>query len=136
MCSWFCEIGSKINIDPNDLKLFLLDLSCDVLHLKIWIPTLLSCVFIYRLICARLFKCILNYILIQQNVKQSLLDSFRFTFQNCNLYSWEVFIFYFLKCISYLLLENWEMSSKLQKNNKMAKTIFSSFVFFVYNKRK
>jgi len=34
------------------------------------------CVFIYRLTCAGVFKCILNYILIQQNVKQSLLDSF------------------------------------------------------------
>ena len=37
---------------------------------------LLSCVFIYRFICARVFKCILNYVLIQQNVKQCLLDSF------------------------------------------------------------
>ena len=37
---------------------------------------LLSCVFIYRFICARLFKYILNYVLIQQNVKQSLWDSF------------------------------------------------------------
>ena len=37
---------------------------------------LLSCVFIYRFICARVFKYILNYVLIQQNVKQSLLDSF------------------------------------------------------------
>ena len=40
------------------------------------------------------------------------------------------------KCIFYLLLENWEISSKLQKNNKMAKPFFSSFVFFVYNMRK
>ena len=34
VCSWFCEIHSKINIGPNNFKLILLDLSCDALHLK------------------------------------------------------------------------------------------------------
>ena len=34
VCSRFCEIHSKINIGPNDLKFILLDLSCDALHLK------------------------------------------------------------------------------------------------------
>ena len=33
-CSSFRKIHSKINTGPNDLKLVLLDLSCDVLHLK------------------------------------------------------------------------------------------------------
>ena len=52
---------------------------------------LLFCVFIYKFICARVFKCILNYVLIQQNVKKSLLDSIldlhfksvTFTLENC-----------------------------------------------------
>ena len=34
MCSLFCEIYNKINIGPNNLKLILLDLSCDTLYLK------------------------------------------------------------------------------------------------------
>jgi len=34
VCLWFCKIHNKINIGPNDLKLVLLDLSCDTLHLK------------------------------------------------------------------------------------------------------
>ena len=34
MCSLFCEIYSKINIGPNNLKFVLLGLSCDTLHLK------------------------------------------------------------------------------------------------------
>ena len=64
---------------------------------------LLPCVFIYRFICARVFKYILNYVLIQHNVKQSLLDSFldlhfkivTFTLKKC--------FFCFFQCISYLL---------------------------------
>ena len=64
---------------------------------------LLSSIFIYRFICARVFKCILNYVLIQQNVKQNLLDFFldlhfkivTFTLKKC--------FFCFFQCISYLL---------------------------------
>ena len=98
---------------------------------------LLFCVFIYRFICTRVFKCILMYIKPTKYETKFVRLLFRFTFQNCNLYSWEVFIFCFFKCIFYLLLENWKMSSKLQKNNKMAKTTFSSFFLCVeYEKNK
>jgi len=91
---------------------------------------LLSCVFIYRFICARVFKYILNYVLIQQNVKQSLLDSFLDLHSKIVTITLEKCLFStFFKCLSYLLLEKWEMSSKLQKNNKIAKITFSSFFF-------
>ena len=73
---------------------------------------LLSCVFIYRFICAKVFKCILNYVLIQQNVKQNLLDFFldlhfkivTFTLEKC-LFSalLKTFITYCLKTEEYLV---------------------------------
>ena len=73
---------------------------------------LLSCVFIYIFICARVFKCILNYVLIQQNVKQSLLDFFldlqfktvTFTLEKC-LFSAFLYVFltYCLKIEKYLV---------------------------------
>ena len=63
---------------------------------------LLPCGFIYRFICVRVFKCILNYVLIQQNLLDSFLDlHFKivtFTLEKCLFSS-------FLKCISYLLFE-------------------------------
>ena len=73
---------------------------------------LLSCVFIYRFICARLFKYILNYVLIQQNVKQSLLDFFldlhfkiiTFTLEKCLFSAFlKVFLTYCLKIEEYLV---------------------------------
>ena len=73
---------------------------------------LLSCGFIYRFICVRVFKCILNYVLIQQNVKQSLLDSFldlhfkivTFALEKCLFSSFlNVFLTYCLKIEEYLV---------------------------------
>ena len=92
---------------------------------------LLFCVFIYKFICARVFKCILNYVLIQQNMKQILLDSPLELYFKTVTFTLEKF-----KCIFYLLLENWEMSRKLQKNNKMAKNTFSFFLYVEYQKNK
>ena len=62
---------------------------------------LLFCVFIYKFICARVFKCILNYVLIQQNMKQILLDSPLELYFKTVTFTLEKF-----KCIFYLLLEN------------------------------
>ena len=52
VCSWFCEIHSKINISSNDLKLVLLDLACDALHLKnMNTHAIILCFYLYIYLC-------------------------------------------------------------------------------------
>ena len=115
------KIHSKINKSPNDLILILLDLSCDPLHFKNMNTH------------ARVFKCILNYILIQQNMTQSLLDSFlnlhfkivTFTLEKCLFSAFlNVFFTYCLKIEKPLKMGIHKMGI-----HKMAKTTFSSFFF-------
>ena len=98
---------------------------------------LLSCIFIYRFICTRVFKCILNYVLIQQNVKQSFLDSFldlhfkilTFTLEKCLFSAFlNVFHTYCLKNEKYLV--NYRKIIKLQNH------FFIIFLCVEYEKNK
>ena len=129
MCSEFCEIYNKINIGPNDLKLVLLDLSCDALHLKNMNTHATVCVFIYRFICARVFKCILMYIKPTKYETKFVRLLFRFTFQNCNHYSREVFIFYFLNVFLTYSLKNEKCLVNYRKITKLQKSICHLFSF-------